>query len=205
MIIMASGVIFYWFSWILLVIVTFLMQKKRIRTLLACWLFISIICSNFYVTVERFHVSITFLILFLGSILLLVRLPHLIYHLFSSFTITIGYAAIHLWEMNAPVWIVFPRLVTMSLILGLMTIILVKDFYGRLAICIFGTVCGELIYSLILSSYGMSTAIGRLIFFDCILSVVLILIFLNVFYKIQYKLFLFIHNYKKQVEELIIR
>lgn len=204
-IMMSNGIIFYWLSWMLVIIVTFIMRKNRKRTLLACWLFITIICSNFHITILGFQISIALLSLILGSILLLVQLSHLMYYLFSSFTITIGYTAMLLWEMNAPVWLFLPRIITIAFIIGLMTTILAQDFYSRLGISLFGTACGELIFSLILSSYGMHVAVGELFYFDCIIGVVVIFVLLNIFDSIRCKLTSTIHNYKNRSDGLIIR
>lgn len=205
MIMLTSGIIFYWFSWVLWIVITFFMEKGKKRTWLACWLLLSICCSNSYVTMAGFQLSITLLLLIIGSLLLLVQEPRLMYHLFSSFTITIGYASMLLWEVNAPVWIIFSRIITISFLLGIMTILLAKDFYSQLAICVFGVSFGEIIYHFILSSYGFHLTAGDFVFLDCLLSVVIILVTLKLLGLAKSKLVASFHVYKHILRHKVLK
>ncbi|WP_373892663.1 hypothetical protein [Virgibacillus sp. CBA3643] len=194
---MTNGLLFYWFSWALWIIVTFLMRKSNKRTILACWILATIISSNLYIEMESQQISVAFLLLVGGSFVLLIQLQHMIYHLFASFTIMIGYAAILLWEKSSPVWLILPRVIIISFILGLLITILTKGFYNQLGIGLLGLSCGELIYRLMLSGYGFRVSIGEMQFFDVLLFILVILMLLEVLHKAKYKLYAVLQNHKQ--------
>ena len=202
---MTSGIIFYWFSWMIWIIITFFMRKSKKRTALACWLLLAICCSNISIEVDGFHFSIILLLLILGSLLMLVQQSRLVYHLFSSFTITIGYVSMLLWEINAPVWIIFSRVITISLLLVMVTILLTKKFYNQLGICVLGTSFGELIYHFILSGYGLRADAGDLAFLDCLLVAVMLLIGLKLLQWAKIKLFSSLRNFRNVVRHPVHR
>src|SRR5690625_5823138 len=115
-VIMTDGLIVYWFGWMLWIIVTFLMKKDQRRTKLACWILLILLCSNIYFTIENHNISLTFIVLLGIAIFLHAQIPRFMYHVFISFTIMIGYAALLLWEKNTPVWLFMPRFVLIPLI-----------------------------------------------------------------------------------------
>ncbi|MEC5422449.1 hypothetical protein QGM71_02950 [Virgibacillus sp. C22-A2] len=172
------------------------MKKTKKRLFFACWILLSISFSRFYITLESYSISVAFLIILGGSIILLIKLPNLMYHLISSYTITIGYAAILMWEKNAPVWMILPRHIQIPLILTLTIILLEKSLYGRLSICLLGVCGGEMIYSLTLFGYGFQESIGEMHFFDSLFFIIVILAILDILHNGKNKLFLFMENYK---------
>lgn len=195
---MANGLLFYWFSWILWIIVTFFMIKSKKRTILASWILVTILSSSIYIGTPNQQISVALLLVVVGSFALLIQLPRVIYHLFASFTIMIGYAAILLWEKGSPVWFILPRVILISFILGLLITILAKGFYNQLGICLLGLSCGELIYGLMLSSYGFHVPIGEMQFFDVLLFILGILTLLDVLHTGKYKLYSVLQNNHKQ-------
>ncbi|OZU90097.1 hypothetical protein CIL03_02860 [Virgibacillus indicus] len=199
---MSGGALFYWLCWILWIIVTFFMFKGKQRTRFAIWILLTIIFSNFYVTAGNISVSLSFLLVLTGSMLLLIPNTRLIYHLISSFTITIGYAAMLLWEKNAPVWIIFHRPLILSIITVILIVILTKSFNLRLGIGLLGMSAGELIYSLTLSSYGFSEPIGQIYFFEYAVMTVVILMILDILQRWKYKVISLIENYKQSLRWL---
>ncbi|MBP1969624.1 hypothetical protein J2Z83_001731 [Virgibacillus natechei] len=194
-----SGLLFYWFSWILWIVVTFFMEKSKNRTILACWILLSILSSDIYVVIGSYPVSIALLLMLTGSILLLLQSPHLIYHLSASFTIMIGYAAILLWEISSPILIILPRVILISFILGLVVILLAKGLYSQLGICLLGLSCGEIVHGLMLSSYGFNVSIGEMQFFDNVLFLLVIIVFVNGLHKGKYKLSSVLNNNKQSM------
>src|SRR5690625_321800 len=102
---MSSGLLFYWISWILLIGILFFMKKNMNRKILAYWVIFVIICSNLYMTIGYYSISVAFLLIFIGSAIWLILLPRFMYQLLCSFTVAVLYAAIHFWLTIAPVWL----------------------------------------------------------------------------------------------------
>lgn len=167
-----SGYIFLWTSWLLWIIVTFFMSKTRRRAYLATWILLSIIGSNSFFIVEGFHISYAYFILIGGALLMHGKCPRWTYNLFISFTIMIGYTAILLWEYTSPIWMVIPRFILIPLLCSCMIFILIKGFYNQLMTGLLGLCAGELLYSLMLSSYFINRPIGDVHFLDHLLIVI---------------------------------
>nr|WP_133065303.1 hypothetical protein [Virgibacillus profundi] len=182
--------------------VTFLMKKNKRRTLFACWVLVSIIGSNYNFTFGNLSVSFSFLFILCGAIIFLVQLPRLMYHLFASFTITIGYAAILFWEKISPVWVVLPRPLLLSFLIILLIIILTKSLDHRLGIGALGISAGEYIYSLTLSGYGFYESIGQASFLENLVVTIVIITFLDILHKWKHKFFSPIHKYNESIGEV---
>ncbi|RDW22034.1 YphA family membrane protein [Oceanobacillus chungangensis] len=182
---MESGILFYWFSWILWIIATFILEKNRLRTFMAGWILLSI--TGTYVNLEIINqtFSLAFIILFGGSTVLLARNEKLLYHTFSALTLTIGFASFRIWEVLSPMLKFLPSGLLITLLFSLLTCILTRNYYSRLSVCILGMLTGEMIYQLTLSYYGFNEVIGELFFFDHLLSTVLFITFLEVVYKVS--------------------
>jgi len=180
---MSSGLLFYWVSWILLIGILFFMKKNMNRKILAYWVIFVIICSNLYMTIGYYSISVAFLLIFIGSAIWLILLPRFMYQLLCSFTVAVLYAAIHFWLTIAPVWLFLPITIIISLSCSLFIVLLVKEPRYRKAICLFGICCGEIIYSFTMSSYGFFNSIGEMIFFDYIAAMLLIFTFLAILHK----------------------
>src|SRR5690625_3560107 len=112
---MMDGVLFHWISWIFCVIILFFMEKGKRRTYFSYWVLSSIILVNQFITVDTYTVSLSFIIILLGSFLGLASLNTPLYHLIVSFIMMIGYAGVLLIEKNAPIWIFGPRYLTLAI------------------------------------------------------------------------------------------
>ncbi|RLL48194.1 hypothetical protein D8M04_02655 [Oceanobacillus piezotolerans] len=194
---MESGVLFYWFCWILWILITFFMDKGRKRSLLAIWLLITIISSAFMITIGQFHISASFVVMLFGSFILIATRPHLYFHLFAAFTVSIGYAGLLFWEKISPIWIILPRIVFYSVIIGILISLLSKNYFSQISICLLGMLSGELIHSLTLTSYGLDEIAAETLFLDTLLSTLLLLTFLAILLKGKRKYVRFIHHYKQ--------
>src|SRR5699024_11400526 len=109
------GLFFYWFSWILWIFVTFYIKKNKQRTFLSYLILILIIFSNIDLMIGSYQVSLSFLILLMGCLLMYTKLSRQLYHLFVAFTIMIGYAAILLWINHTPLWLFIHVLILIPL------------------------------------------------------------------------------------------
>ncbi|RKQ37675.1 hypothetical protein D8M06_02400 [Oceanobacillus halophilus] len=180
---MGAGIFFYWFSWIFWIIITFLMNKSKFRTVLAYWILLSIIVSPFTLMIGGYSVAMTVFLLLFGTILLLVRQQQIIFNLFKSFTIMVGYTSLLFWEKISPIWIIAPRIILFSIIIGSIVTLISRDFYSRIGICLLGMLVGEVIYSFILASYGLHEHIGEMIFLDTLSWALLLLTILDILHK----------------------
>ncbi|MBU8789741.1 hypothetical protein NSA56_08075 [Oceanobacillus caeni] len=180
---MEEGILFFWASWLLWIIVTFLMKKSSRRTILAYWILLTIISSSLYFHIGPFMFSLAIFTLFIGSIILMSKQTKTFYHLLSAFTITICYSALLLWEKISPIWVILPREILISIIISCFVYVLCHNFVGRISICLFGMLTGEMIYSFILSSYGFQEVVGEKAFLDTLICTLLILSVLDILHK----------------------
>lgn len=197
MVVLSYGLIFYWISWLLWIIVTFFMKKGLPRTILACWILGTIIFSNIYFTVDKYNILVSFSILLIGISLVYTKLPNQLYHLFSTFTIIVGYAAILIWKSNTPLWLFMPEYFLVPLGNSLLIFFLINGLYNRLITGIFGITLGELFYSFILSSYNIENVIGDMYFFDNLYITILILFFLSIIQKGNRRIYSLLYSYKR--------
>lgn len=170
-----TGMLFYWFSWILWIIVTFFMKKGRDRTLFSCWILLVLIFADAYIIIHGHDLSLAFVWIFLGALIWLLRLPRRTYHIFSSFTLMIGYAGMLYWAQVSPVWLFLPRTFLLSFLLSLILFMLAKEYVSQAGIGLLGMSCGEIVYALTLSSYGFPEAVGEMAFLDNLLAVMIII------------------------------
>ncbi|WP_099158372.1 YphA family membrane protein [Virgibacillus ndiopensis] len=195
---MTSGIIFYWIGWIFWVIVTFFMKKGRQRTFYACWILLIILCSPISIPIGGYQIGVSFLILLAGSTYFH-SIAKSLYLLFSAFTISLGYIAILFWERITPVWLFLPRSVLIPLIMTFLIVILTESLHDKLAIGLLGITSGEILHSIILSSYQLYETIGGLAFLDIFFMITMLVIFIETVQKVKVKLYAAIHEYKQSL------
>lgn len=193
------GLFFYWFSWMLWIFVTFFMKKNKQRTILSYLILILIIFSNIDLMIGSYQVSLSFLILLMGCLLMYTKLSRQLYHLFIAFTIMIGYAAILLWINHTPLWLFIHELILIPFFCSLLVLMLTKSLLNRISTGIFGMLVGEIFYHLILSSYGFYQSIGDLIFFDYLFVTLILLIIIHMIQICVNKLYSLLHDYQQKL------
>src|SRR5699024_1594483 len=169
---MDSGLLFYWFAWILWIIITFFMEKNKYRLLLACWLLLLIIGSDIYLSIGLLKMSLSCLIVFSGAVILQTKMSRKFFHVFASLTIMIGYTAVLIWENHLPITHFFPPALINSCVLYLLAVIMTSGLWNCLACLLLGMAAGELIYSLLIANYAISDMIGDKRFLDSVLMIV---------------------------------
>lgn len=194
---MTSGLLFYWFSWILWVYVTFIMKKCKGRTLLAIWILLILSGSTMYVTMLGYQITMSYLFLAIGSLIMIAKSRHLYFHLFSSLTIMILYMAMMVWENYFPIWMIVSKAYISPLIIVLVIVFISKGLYNRVSIALLGISTGELMYSFILSSYAIRAPIGDHVFFDSVLIILFIFIGVEVTQIVRVKIRSILHIYKR--------
>ena len=188
-------------SWLLWIIITFFMKKSRQRTIFACWVLISILLSNLYLTIQGHNILLPFIILIIVITLIHSRLPRQLYHLFVSFTIMIGYTAVLLWQRDTPLWLFIPEFVLIPVISSMLIFILIKGFYNRLITGVLGMSLGEVLYGFILSSYNFQKTIGDMNFFEVLYFTMAVLVVFNLVQKGNSKLYVLLDSYKQMLKE----
>ncbi len=100
----------------------------------------------------------------------------MVYFLITSFILMLAYGSFQLFELFDPVWLILDRNWMFAVVLTYMTIMMHNEVFKRVIALIFGSIHGELVYSLVLNVYSMEIPIGSLQFLDVIsISVCLIL------------------------------
>lgn len=171
--------LFYWLSWIFWVVVTFFMKSTAIRTGLSIWILLIISASTLYLPIGEGSISISLFILMIGSMALYSRMKRIYYSLFASFTITIAYAAILIWEKITPIWIIVPRELFISIFIVFILTITTKQIIQQLLIGLLGICFGEVLYFVMLLSYHIQIETGGLEFLDQVAVMVLLLFLIS--------------------------
>lgn len=190
---MTYGFIFYWLSWLFWGFITFFMGKSPLRTILACLILSSILCSNIYLLIGGYHVLFSFVLLIITSGLLYANLSKPLYHLFVSFILMIGYTAILLWNESSSILLFLPEPFLELLICSILIFLMINGLYNRLVTSVLGIASGEVLHGLILSSYHLPVTIGDLDFFVTLYMIILCLVLVHIFQKGKTQLFTFVN------------
>lgn len=202
---MVEGFLFYWISWILWIIITFFMPKGRMRTSFACFILLFIMCSDTSIKWNGITITLSFIVLLFG-LLLFHRIARSFYLMFASFSTCLAYTAILFWAKITPVWLFMPRSILIPLVINTIVIMLVKDFYDRLAVGLLGMAIGELYFSYILASYSINDPMGGMTFMEIIVIFIMLHTVLHSLKVGKYALYAKLQEYQqslKQPEESI--
>ncbi|WP_186577817.1 YphA family membrane protein [Aquibacillus kalidii] len=183
-----DGLFFYWISWLIWIIVTFLRQKDRTRNILAFCLLVIITLSNKEIVIESVTFNCSLLFIYLGALIMVVTGNNKISVIFKSFCIVFGYVGLLFWEQISPVWVVFPRTVTLSLIGFITLTILSGNFKEKCTVWLLGMTNGEILHGMILQSYEMTESIGEFAFLDLLLIEIGLLIVVHYIIVLKNKL-----------------
>jgi len=174
---MNDGLLFFYFFWIFWIIITFFMPKSRKRTVFAVFILLSLCFANIYINVS-IQVSFTYLILLFGVILLQTKQPGILYHFICTFTISIGYAALLLWESNTTIWLFTSREILIPSTIVCISHFITYGFYNRLICALFGLCIGELIFKSILYFFSFKQTIGDMEFLDIVSVTIMVNVFI---------------------------
>ncbi|ASN05500.1 YphA family membrane protein [Virgibacillus necropolis] len=200
---MTDGLLFYWFSWLLWIYFTFVMKKRKERTVYAFWVLLILCGASVYITILGYKIMLSYLFLAFGAMVMLAKSKHLFYHLFCSLTIMVLYMAIMLWENYFPLWMMLSKTFISPLIIVFIALIIMsKGFYSKVSIILLGISSGELMNSFIMSSYAMKELIGGYVFFDSVLIILFLLIGFEIVYALKVKIRSVFLIYKKSFRVL---
>lgn len=186
-----EGIIFYWFSWLGWVYITFSLRKNHPnRIKLAFALLMMIICSNRFLSIFGFHVNIAFILLicFVYAGMIKLKKRQLLFLMISAFIVSLIYVSFQLVAMFDPIWILFKKEWMLSFVLSYVTILFYKKPGLRIYTVLSGVIQGEFLYSLILYKKYFEHEIGSLAFLDiCAISLMFIVCW-RIFEMIMYYL-----------------
>jgi|GEM_PF-1518177 len=172
--VMSNGLLFYWFSWILWILVTFFMRKNKYRLVLACWLLLLILCSGFQLSLDGFKLSLSYPLILIGALILHTKIPRIYFHVFVSLTIMIGYTGVLIWENQLPLEHFFPPMLIISCFLYILMAAMTTGLWSRLACGLLGMAGGELLYSIIIADFSIPNVIGDKRFLDLMLVLMVV-------------------------------
>lgn len=198
---MTSGLLFYWFSWLVWVFVTFIMKPGMNRTFIAVWILLTISGSSFELFVLGYSFSTSYLFLITGAMILLTKTSRTFYLLFSSLTVMVLYMAVLLWENYYPIWMITKTFLS-PMIIVLIIIFLSKSFYNRISVALLGVSSGELVYGFILSSYSITDRIGGFVFLDSVMIIIFLFAGIETAKLLRVKCNIIFLTYKKSLQLL---
>lgn len=200
-----EGIIFFWFSWIGWVYITFSLRKDHpYRIKLAFALLIIIICSSRFMSIRGFHVNITFILLicFVYAGMIKLQKRQLLFLMISSFIVSLIYVSFQLVALFDPIWILFKKEWMLSFILSYVTILLYKKPGIRVYTLLSGMIQGEILYSVILYKKYFEHEIGSLAFLDiCAISLMFIVSW-RIFEMIVYSLESYFESNRKEKQRI---
>ncbi|MBA4536067.1 hypothetical protein H1Z61_02660 [Bacillus aquiflavi] len=173
-----DGQIFYWFSWIYWTITTFFVSRKcPLRLKQSIIILLAIIISPYYFSVYEYDVYFISLLLIVIAYTYIAKLKQLsiIYFIISSLIIAIAYVSFNLFELYAPIWLIFKREWMLSFIITFLAVFLHKKNMNRFIVVFSGTIQGEMLYSIVMKRLSISYPIGSLIFIDLIAVIITLL------------------------------
>lgn len=171
--------LYFWLMWIIFIIVTFFMQTNRKRTFLMIWILLMITSTNLYISVQSIQISFNFILLFVGTIIFYVYNSFSAYKMILTFTIMIGYVSILIWQKITPIWFFMPSYFMIPVLIVILILLLIPNFYEQLPIGIMGIVFGQFLFEWIIISYRLHDVIGNKSFFIHVCFIILFLIFVR--------------------------
>lgn len=198
MVILTSGLLFYWIGWLFFIVVAFFVNHKGLRVSASYVILLTIACSSIHIGIDDYRFSLSFVILLIASLMYYVRLPNKFYILPVTFTVMIGYSAIIVWKSISPMWLFLPEEIILPGAVTILVCVLIRDFKTRLIVSILAICCGEWLYSLILISYHIMKTSGDLIFLDQLSFTLLLILLFTVLQSFYDLLYIQLRRYKQK-------
>lgn len=180
---------FFYFSWICWIMVTFLSNKSKKRLGLSIFLLLLINFSQIYVQVQIFQLNIGGLfVCVVGLIILTLEKGPKIFIVFYSGIISMIYCILHFLVIQNPTIFIFPEVYLLTLIIFFSCMILTMNLNKIVTILFIGTYQGEFMLRFFLQEYEVIHEVGSSGYLEIIsLSLFIILVFeniINVFSKL---------------------
>lgn len=165
-----EGILFYWFSWIGWVVVTFFFKKNVNRDFFAFLFLVLIITADFSVILYGTEFSIGFILLYLSAFMYSSNIPNkkLPYLIICNMILSMSYVIFYLFSIFDPVWLLFNPTFMLGGLLTYIVLLLVKEKEMRIMTLVFGVCTGELVLLLIMDYFSFPYMLGNITFFDVV-------------------------------------
>lgn len=172
--------LFYWFSWLFVVIVYFFMETYKYYFLFL--LFFIMLTININVTLNKqIHINVAFFILFIGAVLFYAYLSFTYTELFTILIVSFSYTALLLWEKVTPIWFIIHPLLMIPLINGFMISWMNKVIIRQIMIATISLSLSHLLFGFILIIYRLSGQVVEIDFFIMLFNQISLLLLLQMF------------------------
>lgn len=168
--------LFHWLGWLLIIIIYFFTNSVRTKYyyLYTMFLILLFIHMKIYIFLQ-IELTLAFIVLMMSAFVFYVQLRMSFYDVFVTLTVVVSYVALLIWENVSPIWFVVHPMLMIPLIVCTLVIVLNESFVKRIAIVMLGLTIGQLLFNLILTSYGLYELLGGLTFFIMLFSHILLL------------------------------
>lgn len=157
---MDDFVLYFYFCWLIVIIVTFFTRRSNMRIVLIMWFFLIITSFNFAFKINDLEVFTPFLILIVGAIIYYIKVNKQTIKIINVFIVMIAIGAILIWQLLMPAWFIVTEMFFLPLTILLIIQLLVHNLQERITLCLLGLSFGQLLYDIIIISYGLNNTIG---------------------------------------------
>ncbi|QDP40475.1 YphA family membrane protein [Radiobacillus deserti] len=197
-----EGFLFLWISWMIWIIVTFLLPKTSTRTVCAIFILSTISLSSVYIVLDGLTIYVSIMVLFICGLWLISETGHWLRYILTSTAVGLGFTGYLFWEQIMPVMLLLSRNIVIPFIASLLLFFITKNARDQLAVWISSACLGECIHSFILHGYGVNTSVGELRFLDVICTTIAFLFVMHGFMVFRRKLYNAIDWLEKQNNEV---
>ncbi|KON69902.1 hypothetical protein AKG34_14880 [Peribacillus butanolivorans] len=145
-----DGILFYWMSWIVWVIVMYFIPKTvpfRFDFLFHLLAVMVLAGYNLEVFLLSIHMSGIYLIFILCVYIRKQSIIKIIELISGCLIITLAYASFQLFSMLDPIWLIMKPSYLLCIFLNYLILLLFKNWKHRLFVLLVGLIMGDLVYS----------------------------------------------------------
>lgn len=169
--------LFYWLSWLLVIIVFFFMNQSKTKSFFLFTLFLVIIFINDTVTIFPYQtISISFVILTVFALIYFVSTSLNIYDLFATLTISVAYTALLLWAKVAPIWFVIHPYLLVPILIYIFISSLYDQLTKQVVSVSLSLTIGHYIYGVILFQYQLKSNVNESFFIYLYITILLLIL-----------------------------
>jgi len=184
-----EDLLFYWFSWILWVIVTFFFKKTRARFYLAVWILIVMIVKPLTIPGIQGDISLAYIFLTLGAMIWIGQTIKW-HHFLSMITMTslaFLYAALQLSYWFSPVIFLIHETWLVAVIMVFVTLLVVSKPHNRVPWLIVACCIGNFWQAVVVSPLTSGLHLGFNHFFNDVSAMVILLVAWHVVERLIYE------------------
>lgn len=185
---------YFWLVWSLFIGILCFMETSIHKYFFLIILLSVITFTNVFITVYHLHISLSFSIVMISSILIYVQNKLTIKLFIATFITMLSYISAHLWDLVMPMMFTISIERLFPIIIVTVVMFLINSFIKQLSTLLIGVALGKFIFDLIMISYNLNDTIGSNLFISQLSMIVITLLFIH-FIK---RLCLFVYSVMKQ-------